>query len=251
MSKNPQAKQLTSRYDLSYAEALAVVRDESELAEEIADHENTSIRLAMEKLAADYPMVKARAVQDGVSFRTALDRVRDEQARQRRFDNAAASFPTVEQLLRKALVGACDDLTDEAVHRDGEDNYEVHGLDFDGVDLPYYVEEVEVDVATPDLDTMIWNQHEELEAETYIGTVEVHAEVSFAGFMYRGDTYAHEDEISVIVPDWNERTSQVSFRRQVILEFNATVVPGAESVELEFISATADELPVDPHSVAG
>jgi hypothetical protein len=37
----------------------------------------------------------------------------------------------VEQLLRKTLVGACDDLTDEPVHRDGEDNFEVRGLDFD------------------------------------------------------------------------------------------------------------------------
>lgn len=249
MSKNPQAKRLASSFDLSYSEALGVIRNESELAEELADHENTSIRAAMVQLAADYPIVRARAAQDGVSFRTALDRVRDEQARQRRFGDAAASFPTVEQLLRKALVGACDDLTDESVHRDGEDNFEVRGLDFDDVDLPDYVDEVEIDVVTPDLDTLVWDEAEELEGETYIGTVKVHAEVSFSGFMHRGDTYAHEGEITVIVPDWNERTSQVSLRRQVILRFNATVIPGAESVELEFVSATTDEFPPDPHSI--
>ncbi|TWJ25089.1 hypothetical protein [Micromonospora endolithica] len=136
MSKNPQAKRLAESFDISYSEALGVVRDESELAEEMADHENISIRAAIEKLAADYPMVKARAIQEDGSFRTALDRVRDEQARQRRFSSAAAWFPTVRDLLRKALVGACDDLTDQPVHRDGDDNYEVHGLDFDGVHLP-------------------------------------------------------------------------------------------------------------------
>lgn len=249
MSKNPQAKRLAKSFDISYSEALGVVRDESELAEELADHENTSIRAAMEKLAADYPMVKARAVQEGVSFRTALDRVRDEQARQRRFGDAAASFPTVEDLLRKALVGACDDLTDQPVHRDGDDDYEVYGLDFDDVHLPDYVEELEVDVATPDLDRMVWDEAEEYEGDTHVGTVKVHAEVSFYGFMYRGDTYAHEREITVIVPDWNERTSQVSLRRHVILEFNATVIPGAEAVELEFVSATTDEFPPDPHSI--
>jgi len=75
------------------------------------------------------------------------------------------------------------------------------------VDLPYYVEEGEADVATPDLDTMIWNQAEELEGETYIGTVEVHAEVSFAGFMYRGDTYAHEDDTKVLKSDWNPKAA--------------------------------------------
>ncbi|MGN9812565.1 hypothetical protein ACTMSW_24830 [Micromonospora sp. BQ11] len=249
MSKNPQAKRLAQSFDISYSEALGVIRDESELAEELADHENTSIRAAMEKLAADYPMVRARAAQDGVSFRTALDRIRDEQARQRRFGDAAASFPTVEQLLRKALVGACDDLTDEPVHRDGEDDLEVHGLHFDEVDLPDHVDDIEIDVVTPDLDTMIWDEAEELEGETYVGTVKVRAEVSFSGFMHRGDTYAHEGEITVIVPDWNERTSQVSLHRQVILEFNATVIPGAESVELEFVSAMTDEFPPDPHSI--
>ncbi|MBQ1009398.1 hypothetical protein KBX53_00185 [Micromonospora sp. M51] len=55
----------------------------------------------------------------------------------------------------------------------------------------------------------------------------------------------------MIVADWNERTSQVGFRRDVVIEFNATVIPGADTVELEFVSATADELPVDPHSIVG
>lgn len=43
----------------------------------------------------------------------------------------------------------------------------------------------------------------------------------------------------------------MSLRRQVILEFNATVIPGAESVELEFVSAMTDEFPSDRHSIAG
>ncbi|MFE7871657.1 hypothetical protein ACFUYE_15055 [Micromonospora humida] len=250
-TKNNAAKRLAREFNLSHAEAVGILREDVEFTEELFDELELSMDQARAMVVADYPLARKRADEQGISFRRALAQIRDEQARQRRFGNAAASFPTVKQLLRKALVGACDDLTDEAVHRDGEDNYEVHGLDFDGVDLPYYVEAVEIDVATPDLDTMIWDQAAKLEGETYIGTVEVHAEASFAGFMHQGDTYAHEDEITVLKSDWNDRTSYVSFRRQVILEFKATVIPGAESVELEFISATADELPVDPHSIVG
>lgn len=249
-NKNPKAKRLAAAYRLRYAEALNVMREDSDLAEQMADEQNISFAEANRRIEGEYAQARQRADEQGVSFRTALAWIRSGQALQHQFASLAASFPTVEELLRRELVGACDKLTDEPVHRDGDDNYEVHGLNFDGVHLPDYVDETEIDVATPDLDTLVWDETEELDGTTCLGTVRVHADVSFAGFMYRGDTYAHEGEITVLEADWNERTSRVWFRRPVILEFEARVELGAESAELEFVSAITDEYPVGPHSIA-
>ncbi|MEU1762873.1 hypothetical protein [Micromonospora sp. NPDC005652] len=240
-SKNPKAKRLAATYRLRYTEAVGVMRQDSDLAEQMTDDLNISIAEAKRRIEGQYAEARRRADEDGVSFRTALANLRSGQALQNQFAGLAASLPSVEDLLRQELVLVCDRLVDEPVHRDGVDNFEVHGLNFDDVHMPHYVDEIEIEEAIPDLDSLNWDEAEELDGTTYLGTVRVHADISFTGFMHRGEAYSHEGEITILQADWNERTSRVSFQRSVILEFEARVEIGAESVELEFVSAITDE----------
>lgn len=238
MSKNPRAKSLAAQFNLPYSAALGILRSESELAEELADHENTSIQSAMAKLAADYPMVKARADQDGASFRKTLDRVRDEQARQRRFSAAAASFPTVDHLLREAIQSFCNDVSGEQIEVEGQDDLHVPGLNFKEVDLPRdVVDEISVQAIDLDLDTLVWNCAEVYEGGTEVGTAEIRATVTLDGFMFKSDTYGN-DEVGVLEFDWNDQKSYVGFDREVVLEFEATVQPGLSVDNIEFVAAT-------------
>ncbi|MFI7578435.1 hypothetical protein [Micromonospora sp. NPDC049497] len=244
-NKNPKATRLAAAYRLRYTEALGVMRQDSDLAEQMADDLNISIAEANRRIEGQYAEARRRADEERVSFRAALADVRSGQALQNQFASLAAALPSVEDLLRRELVSVCDRLVDEPVHRDGDDYFEVHGLNFDDVHVPYYVDQVEIDEAMPDLDSLDWDEAEELDDTTYLGTVRVHADVSFTGFMHRGEAYSHEGEITILQADWNERTSRVSFQRSVVLEFEARIEIGAESAELEFVSAITDEHAAD------
>lgn len=237
-SKSQQAKQFARTFRLRHAEAVAILREDVEFVEQLFDALEISMDQARAMVVADYPLARKRADERAISFRSALAQIRDEQARQRRFGNAAASFPTLEQLLWRALEGTCEGLIDEPIHRDGDDDLEVEGLNFDGIEVPDDVDEITIDYVNPDETMLIWNYHDTLEGETEIGTVEVPAEVTFGGYMQRSDTY-RESEVRVTDADWNDHVSQVAFDRQVILEFEATVIVGAEHVELTFLGAKA------------
>ncbi|MEJ3743183.1 hypothetical protein WEI85_07840 [Actinomycetes bacterium KLBMP 9797] len=250
MSKNGEAKRLASDLDIPYVEALRVVREDFEDAEQLADEMGLPSAEARRQVMVDHQPAKRLADELGISFGDALRRVRDARALQYRMREIAESIPSMDALLRRAIDGACAQMATEPVARDDDvEDFRTDGLDFDQVDLPHHVvDDIGIDAIAPNLDTMVWNSAETYEDGTEVGTLEVQATVSFDGYIHKSDVYLHDD-IPVLDFDWNDHMARVGFDRDVVLEWQGTVRPDAEEVELELEAISELEPAPNPHSV--
>ncbi|MFE0527152.1 hypothetical protein ACFW0V_06095 [Micromonospora parva] len=245
--KNPKGRRLAAAYGLRYAEALNVMREDSDLVEELAEELEISRAEAERRIGAQYAAARQRADERGVSFRTALAEIRAEQSRRNQHEALAKAESSIEDLLREAIQSHChNQMAGEPVEVEGEDNLHVPGLNFNQVDLPRdRVDEIGVQAIDPDFDTLVWNSAEVYDGTTEVGTAEVRASVTFDGFMLKSAVYgAHE--IAVTDFDWNDHVSYVGFEREVVLEFHVTVQDGSID-SIEFMGATEGQPVPDPH----
>ncbi|SCF49487.1 hypothetical protein GA0070216_1358 [Micromonospora matsumotoense] len=248
-NKNPKAKRLAAAYGLRYAEALGVIREDSDLTEELAEELEISRAEAERRIEEQYAAARQRADEQGVSFRTALAEIRAEQFRRIQHEALAKAEPSIEDLLREAIQSHCNNqMAGEPieVEGEGEDNLHVSGLNFNEVELPRErVDEIGVQAIDPDFDTLIWDSAEAYDGTTEVGTAEVRASVTFDGFMLKAATYG-EHEVTVTDFDWNDHVSYVGFEREVVLTFQVTVQD--RSIDsIEFMGATEGQPVPDVH----
>ncbi|MEU5553627.1 hypothetical protein ABZ738_28040 [Micromonospora sp. NPDC047793] len=236
-NKNPKAKRLAAAYGLRYAEALNVMREDSDLTEELAIELEISRAEAERRIEEQYAAARQRADESAVSFRTALAEIRSEQASNFMFEALAKAAPSVKEMLRAEIASLCKGLAGEMVEVPGEDDLYVPGLNFSDVELPRdLVDEISVQNVEPDLDTLDWNPAEAYEGGTEVGTAEIRARVTLDGFMFKHDTYGDRG-VEIWTFDWNERKSYIGFEREVVLEFEVTVQPGMSIDNLELVGA--------------
>ncbi|MEU2169512.1 hypothetical protein ACH47V_27185 [Micromonospora chersina] len=250
-NKNPKAKRLADAYRLRYAEALNVMREDSDLAEELAEELEISRAEATRRIEEQYAAARQRADERPVSFRTALAEIRSEQSLNIQFEALAKAAPSVEEMLREEIPALCQRLIGEMIEVPGEDDLYVPGPKFNEVELPRdVVDEISIHNIDLDLDTLVWNRADVYEGDAHVGTAEVRAQVTLDGFMFKHDTYGDHD-VEVWTFDWNDQMSYVGFVREVVLEFEVTVRPGMAIDNIEFAAATDGRAPVNPHSISG
>jgi hypothetical protein len=150
--------------------------------------------------------------------------------------------PTLDsELLKDAVIGACDALVGNEVEAYGSDEWN-HGLDFNEVSLPSGLETITVESIDPDLDFITWEAYDKLDDGTVLAEVHVDASVTLDGFMSHGDYYANEDEVEAHNVDWNEHYAWVYVERRIRLGFSAVIDADLTSIaELEFNSASSTE----------
>ncbi|MGC4886722.1 hypothetical protein [Micromonospora sp. DT227] len=249
MSKNPKASRLAATYRLRYAEALAVIREDSGLAHAMATKRGISLAEAERQIHKQYAEARERADRDEVSFRTALAEVRSELEISHEVDELTNTTPSMEELLREMLPQTCDGLVGEQIEVPGEDNYHVPGLDFAEVELPRNVDEISLSAVDLDLDTLVWTPAERYEDGTQVGTAEVNAHVTLDGFMAKYDTYGDHD-VEIWTFDWNDHMSYVGFGRDVVLEFQVTAPVTGAIDNLALVGARETRRLLGPHHLS-
>jgi hypothetical protein len=218
--KDPDAKRLGKRLDISYAHALRLVRQARQLADE-------------RKIS--YPEAERHIIE---TYATA----------------ATPAAPSFVQLLRDEIEAACIELAYQEVEYE-IDERPARGLPFGDVPLPRdVVDNISVELVEPDLHTLTWSVDQEFEGGTQVANVELAANVIFDGYVHKSVAYHLADEgdgdISVVDLDWNDQMSRVSFARLVTLAFHAVLGPDLPAVDnLEFIGASDAIWPLsNPHS---
>lgn len=139
--------------------------------------------------------------------------------------------PSLHQLLRERMEGACQELVGEDIGS----SYERYAQKFD-FDIPN-VENTSVAAIDPDMSTMSIDVHEQFEGEVIIGAVSVQAEIRFEGYVYKADAYSVQGtwEWEVVNWEWNDHYVLVEGYLQVELIYRFTF--DNEAVAFEFDSA--------------
>ncbi|MDG4796892.1 hypothetical protein [Micromonospora sp. WMMD1082] len=173
-----------------------------------------------------------------IPYSEALRRVR----KQREMESL---FPSLESLLPEEITGQCRSMAGSDVARDVGRN-RLAGLTFDEVELPTDIlHELVLDEVLPDLATIDWQMVDPLPDGDQVVTVEVEAHVRFTGWGPPAGV-ADRDDVRLVDSDV-DGFAEVTFDRQVQLNWHVVYRPGVDFLSFEFAGAS-ELVPIHPHA---
>ncbi|OLT18604.1 hypothetical protein BJF78_00230 [Pseudonocardia sp. CNS-139] len=144
-------------------------------------------------------------------------------------------LPTVEEIVRLAVIGAAEGLVNEEVKREG---FASSGLDFTAIAIPSEIQSPMVSYVECDEQSVDWESFETYDDTTLLVRATVDANVSLEGFVYKSD-YVVVDHgiVQLRMWDWNDHMAHVSTTVHARLVFQLRVEVGVGVDDVEFESA--------------